>query len=163
MKDGDSIPPSFKRLGSGDVKWLRDLNLIFATAFEDEESHLSKPPTDQYLEELLGQKSFFAFVAYKDQEVCAGIVGYILDKYEQQRRELYIYDLAVKTTFQNKGIGFKLIQEAQILAHSLGIYLLFVQALSGDLPATKLYRRFSNEKDVLYFEFSSRAGLQEFK
>jgi aminoglycoside 3-N-acetyltransferase I len=42
-------------------------------------------------------------VALQDGEVVGGIAAYELIKFEQERSEIYIYDLAVAATHRRKG------------------------------------------------------------
>jgi aminoglycoside 3-N-acetyltransferase I len=46
----------------------------------------------------LGKKLAAAFVV-------GGVAGYVLEKFEQQRREIYIYDLAVSDAHRRKGVA----------------------------------------------------------
>jgi aminoglycoside 3-N-acetyltransferase I len=73
-------------------------------------------------------------------------------KFEQERSEIYIYDLAVAAAHRREGIATALIDELKKIAVARGSYVIFVQADRGDAPAIALYTRFGTSKDVLAFD-----------
>ncbi len=81
------------RLGTHDVTSLRALCAVFGEAFGDSETYTESPPSDAYLSGLLMKAHIVALVAVVAERVVGGLVAYELDKFERQRRELYIYDL----------------------------------------------------------------------
>jgi len=58
----------------------------------------------QHLQKLLSKPDFFAIVAIVEEEVIGGVTGYELQKYYNDNSELYIYDIAVKSEYQNQGM-----------------------------------------------------------
>ncbi|MRR11348.1 GNAT family N-acetyltransferase, partial [bacterium] len=92
---------------------MRGLLDCFGEAFDDPESYCSAQPDNAYLEELLAGRQFFAIVAVIAGDIVGGLAGYELPKFEQQRSELYIYDLAVREPFRRRGIATALIQRAR--------------------------------------------------
>src|SRR4051812_41255476 len=85
----------YLQLGSGDIQLLRKLLGVFAEAFGEPGTYLSAQPHDSYLQKLLGQDQFIAVIALDRDEVVGGLAAYVLEKFEQERSEIYIYDLAV--------------------------------------------------------------------
>ena len=73
-------------------------------------------------------------------------------KFEQERSEIYIYDLAVAAPHRRQGIATALIQELQKIAEVRGAYVIFVQADIGDEPAIALYTKLGIREDVLHFD-----------
>jgi aminoglycoside 3-N-acetyltransferase I len=128
---------------------------MFGEAFEDSESYTSKPPTDGYLRRLLASGHFIAVVASKGEAVVGGLAAYELDKFEQERSEIYIYDLAVSEGHRRQGIATALIQELKTIAVSRGAYVIFVQADPGDDPAIALYTKLGAREDVLHFDIAT--------
>ena len=51
-----------------------------------------------------------------------------LEKFERDRREIYIYDLAVAEEHRRKGLATSLLKELQRIAKARNVYVLFVQA-----------------------------------
>src|SRR5262249_27586799 len=86
---------TYQQLTSADPARLKDLLRVFAEAFGDADSYQSAVPSDEYLARLLSSQHFIAVVATQDGEVAGGLAAYVLDKFEQDRREIYIYDVAV--------------------------------------------------------------------
>lgn len=149
-KENDSI--IFRQLSKSDFLTLRDLNLVFGEAFEDHETHLSKIPSDEYLQNLLSKDHFVALVAFSENRVVGGLIAYILDKYEQERSEAYIYDLAVDQNFRRQGIARGLLEALKPIAKSKGAWVIYVQADRVDIPAVALYESMGEKEEPLHFD-----------
>lgn len=145
----------FKRL-SGDVESLvlfRQLNRLFAEAFDETDTYLGHQPTDEYLLSLLSKDHVIACVALVEGSVAGGLVAYVLDKFEQQRSEVYIYDLAVDSQYRRKRIATELILFLKREIAELGAWVVFVQADPIDTAAVKLYESLGVREDVIHFDF----------
>lgn len=142
----------YRRLQSNDLAALRKLNEIFAVAFEDPETHLAKKPSDRYLEELLAKSHFIAIAALDGETVAGGLVAYVLEKYEQERSEVYIYDIAVDEKFRRQGVARQLIMELKTVAEQVGAWVIFVQADREDTPAIKLYDSLGTSEEPFHFD-----------
>jgi len=127
---------------------------MFGEAFEDVPTYGAKRPSAAYLDELLGGPSFIALVAVKGREVVGGLAAYELRKFEQERSELYIYDLAVATDHRREGIATELIQQLCLIAKQRGAYVVYVQADLVDAPAIALYTKLGTREDVLHFDIA---------
>ena len=125
---------------------------LFAEAFDEVEVHRGKRPGAAWLKDLLASEHFIALAALKGRQVVGGIAAYELQKYEQARREIYLYDLAVAAAHRREGIATALILELKKLAASRGAYVIFVQADEGDDPAIALYSKLGTREDVLHFD-----------
>jgi aminoglycoside 3-N-acetyltransferase I len=82
-------------LEPGDVVLLRDMLSMFGRAFGEPATYTGRQPDDRYLGNLLASTAFIAVAAVAGSRVIGGVTAYVLQKYEQDRSELYIYDLAV--------------------------------------------------------------------
>ena len=140
------------RLVPGDIALMNEMLSTFGEAFEDEDSYERARPSAAYSERLLGGESFIALVALVDGEVVGGLAAYELHKFEQERSEIYIYDLAVASAHRRRGIATSLIRELQRIAAERGAYVVFVQADVGDDAAIALYTRLGKREDVLHFD-----------
>jgi aminoglycoside 3-N-acetyltransferase I len=125
---------------------------MFSVAFDDPESYARNPPTDAYLSRLLRSETFVAVAAVVEGHVVGGLAGYVLPKFEQERSELYLYDLAVAEAYRRQGLATALIRRLQAVAAERGIYVVFVQADYGDDPAIALYTKLGTSEDVLHFD-----------
>lgn len=125
---------------------------LFGQAFEDPATYSAQPPDDGYLAHLLDSPGFIAIAALVADQVVGGLAGYVLPKFEQQRSEFYIYDLAVSEAHRRQGIATALIRELQKLAAARGLYAIFVQADHGDDPAIALYDKLGIRAEVLHFD-----------
>lgn len=147
-------PVHVRQLGSDDIGLFRNLLAMFGEAFEDEETYTRTQPSDAYLEGLLGGETFLAIAAEKDGAVIGGLAAYELKKFEQERSEIYIYDLAVAAGHRRQGVATALISELKAIAASRGGYVIFVQADYVDPPAIALYTRLGVREDVLHFDIA---------
>ena len=147
-------PGSFftRVLHAEDVESMRALLAVFGEAFDDAETYCGAQPGRAYLEGLLGSPCFIALAAFEGDEVVGGLAAYELQKFEQQRSEIYIYDLAVADAYRRRGVATALIEELKRIATERGAWVIFVQADLGDEPAIALYTRLGVREDVLHFD-----------
>jgi len=134
------------------VKLLKELLKVFDDAFNEVDTYQKAVPSDAYLQTLLSKTHFIALVAMADDEVVGGIAAYELEKFEQDRREIYIYDLAVAEIHRRKGLATGLINELKRLAKERKAYVIYVQADVEDEPAIKLYESLGTKENVLHFD-----------
>jgi aminoglycoside 3-N-acetyltransferase I len=142
----------FKELTSSDVELLKRLLRVFGRAFGDESTYEDAVPMDGYLQSLLAKPHFIVVVARSGDEVVGGLAAYVLEKFERERREIYIYDLAVAEEHRRRGIATGLIRTLQAIAKARGAYVIYVQADQGDLPAIRLYESLGIKEDVHHFD-----------
>lgn len=143
-----------RQLGPDDVALMEALSTMFGEAFGDMETYAQNRPSASYLRRLLGSEYFIALAAMKGDAVIGGLVAYELQKFEQERSEIYIYDLAVDSAHRREGIATALIIELQRIAAARGAYVIYVQADTGieDAPAIALYTKLGTREDVLHFD-----------
>ncbi len=149
-----SAAPAVRRLGAGDIAGYRALNALFAAAFEDPESYAAHRPGDAWAGDLLAKPHILLLVAESDGAVIGGLAAYELEKYEQERREFYIYDLAVADTHRRQGVATALIEALRAQARSRGVWAIFVQADYVDPPAIALYEKLGAREEVLHFDIA---------
>lgn len=143
---------SIQRLAAGDIAQFRALNALFGKAFEDAEHYASKPPSDAYIAKVLTKDHIIPLVALSEEQVIGGLVAYELDKLEQERSEIYIYDLAVADAFRRQGVATALIRHLGAIASSRGAWVIYVQADYDDDPAIALYTKVGRREDVMHFD-----------
>ena len=141
-------------LDGQDVPVLRGVLQTFAGAFEDSGTYLENPPSDGYLEHLLRSDNFIALAAVRDAEVVGGLAAYELKKFEQERSEIYIYDLAVAKPCRREGVATAMIDRLRGIARDRGAYVIYVQADVTDPPAIALYTKLGIREDVLHFDIA---------
>jgi len=146
-----------RSLGPDDVGSLRDLLRVFGEAFDDAERYSGAQPSQSYLERLLRGDSFIGIAALEGDDVVGGLAAYELPKFEQERSEIYIYDLAVAAAHRRRGIATALIDELKRVAAARGAWVIFVQADRGDEPAIALYSKLGAREDVLHFDIAPAA------
>jgi aminoglycoside 3-N-acetyltransferase I len=140
-----------KRLKAGDREAAKALFALMAKVFEEDSEELS----DGYIDRLLGQEDFWAIAAFADKDIVGGLTAHTLPMTRAQSSELFIYDIAVRSDHQRKGIGRQLIAELRAQAAGVGIRELFVPADNEDVHALEFYRALGGESaPVTIFTFT---------
>ena len=147
-------PVTVRLLGAGDLELVRELLVTFGEAFEDADTYARGQPSSAYLEELLRSNHFIAIAALHDGAVIGGLAAYELKKFERERSEIYIYDLAVAAEHRRRGIATALVTQLKMIANARGAYVIFVQADLTDPPAIALYTKLGVREDVLHFDIA---------
>jgi aminoglycoside 3-N-acetyltransferase I len=142
----------YRQLSPSDLASFRQLLAMFGKAFDDVSTYQDAMPSDRYLAALLAKPHVVALVAERDSAVVGGLVAYVLEKFERERSEVYIYDLAVDTAHRRQGLATELIKMLKRVAKQLGAYVIYVQADHGDDPAIRLYESLGVREDVYHFD-----------
>jgi len=143
---------AIKRLGPQDTDLFTAMLDLFGEAFEDPRTYGAARPGAAHRDHLLGSETFVALVARRGEAVVGALAAYELTKFEQERSEFYIYDLAVAAAHRRQGIATALIEALRPIARARGAWVIFVQADHGDDPAIALYTRLGAREDVLHFD-----------
>ncbi|TAE47751.1 MAG: GNAT family N-acetyltransferase [Bacteroidetes bacterium] len=146
-------------IGPNDVGKLEQLVSIFRDVFETEDD---KRPDNTYLQKLLHKDNFLAVVARVNGQIVGGLTVYLLDLYYSEKPLAYLYDIAVLTAYQRKGIGKKLIAFTLEYCRNQGIEELFVQAEKADDHAISFYRmtQATREEQVIHFSYTLRSETE---
>ncbi len=144
-----------RRLGAADLDAMHALLDVFGAAFDDVATYGKARPGRPWFAQLLGAEDFIALAAAQDDgTIVGGLAAYVLRKFEQERCEVYIYDLAVAQAQRRRGIATALIDALRNVAGALGAYVIFVQADYGDAPAIALYTKLGVREDVMHFDIA---------
>jgi aminoglycoside 3-N-acetyltransferase I len=143
---------TYKHISTADLPVLKALLGVFGEAFGEPDTYGAHVPDDAYLRGLLAKPHFIALAALAGDEVVGGLAAYELEKFEQARSEIYIYDLAVLEGHRREGVATGLIRELQRIARERGAYVIFVQADPPDEPAIRLYQSLGVREEVLHFD-----------
>ena len=147
---------SIHQLTRHDQALMTALLATFGEAFDEVETYGGNQPGADYLQRLLDSDYFIALAALKSGKVVGGLTAYELKKFEQERSEIYIYDLAVAVAHRREGIATALIQELKKLAAARGASVIFVQADRDDAAAIAMYSKLGIREDVLHFDIATR-------
>lgn len=151
----------YRQLTCEDVTLLKDLLRVFGEAFDEVNTYQHSVPNDDYLTRLLSQQHFIAVVAMKGNEVVGGLAAYQLDKFEQDRREIYIYDLAIAENHRRRGVATAVIDELKRIASTRDAYVIFVQADPWDGPAIALYESLGKKEAAYQFDIEVPAAVPQ--
>src|SRR5262245_15786403 len=125
-------PFSIRVLGPHDVPVMEAVLTTFGEAFGEVETYSGNRPSKAYLNRLLASDYFIALAALKGDEVVGGIAAYELRKFEQERSQIYIYDLAVADGHRRRGIASAISLELKTVAALCGAHVILMQADRGD-------------------------------
>ncbi len=145
--------PEFKikKLKKGDELTFQKLILMFHEVFETN----SNIPNLSYLKGLLANSAFVAYVIIHEDEVIGGLTAYELPMYYADSSELFIYDIAVKATFQRKGLGKKLLSSLGNYCKIVNAELMFVASNEEDKHAVEFYHSIGGKSEkVVHFNYN---------
>lgn len=145
-----------RRLSKDDVGSLSALNVLFGNVFGDPESYHEHAPTEAYLASFLADPRHIVVVAESEGEIVGGSVAYVMKKYEQERSEVYVYDLAVSDAVQGQGIGTQLMAKIREIAKQTGAYVVWLQADEGD-RAVQFYESLDPSESTRTHSFDFKA------
>jgi aminoglycoside 3-N-acetyltransferase I len=145
-----------ERVGPGEAGTMAAANRLFNEVF-GEEGYQGPEPGEDHLSRLLEDEKFIALVARIDGQMVGALAGYELVKYEAERSEIYIYDLAVLEQFRRRGVATALIEAIKPIARAKGAWMIFVQADPPDGPAVALYEKLGTREEVYHFDISPDA------
>ena len=140
-----------ERLGPADLDRMKQVNRLFLEVFGEEAYH-GPGPGDAHLERLLADGKFIALAGWIDGEMAGALAAYELVKYEAERSEIYIYDLAVREERRRRGVATALIEALKPIARKKGAWVIYVQADPPDAPAVALYDKLGVREEVLHFD-----------
>jgi aminoglycoside 3-N-acetyltransferase I len=149
-----NVAYTFRQLAVSDILSMKHLMKVFGEAFDDVATYQHAPPDDSYHAQLLAKPHFITIVAETGNTIIGGLTAYVLDKFERNRRELYIYDLAVLEPHRRRGVATGMIGELKQIAAALDIYVIFVQADLADAPAIAVYESLGTKESVYHFDIA---------
>lgn len=139
------------KLTDKDLDKFMELIRLFEEVFEMENFSMPRP---DYLQQQLTKSGFFVFVAMLNNKVAGGLTAYTLHQYYSTSPIVYIYDLAVKPSFQRQGIGKLLISVINAYCKELGMEEVFLEATQADNHAINFYRSTGAREDqVVHFYY----------
>ena len=142
---------------AGEPTDLAAANALFAEVFAEEYGYDGPPPGRAYAERLLANPGFVLLLAERGRSAIGAITAYELVKYEGERSEFYIYDLAVIAAHRRSGVATALIGRLGEIAAERGAWVMFVQADPPDAPAVALYDKLGRREEVLHFDIEPSA------
>jgi aminoglycoside 3-N-acetyltransferase I len=142
------------RLRSGDAARFTEWLSLFGQVFEEPDTYTGAMPSPGYRDRLLADPNFIALAAVEGGVMIGALAAYVLVKYEQERSEIYVYDLAVDEAHRRKGLATALMNETRRIASDIGAWVVSVQADYVDPPAVALYTKLGAREEVLHFDMT---------
>lgn len=142
-----------RRLRPGERGMARRLFVMMDDVFDTPSEELS----DEYVDALLGDPSFWAIAALRRGEVVGGVTAHTLPMTRAQTSEVFLYDVAVREDHRRQGIGRRMIEALRAGAAEAGVETLFVPAENEDEEALEFYRAIGGDPmAVTMFTFDQR-------
>lgn len=147
------------QLKINDTALFRQMVLLFSDVFEEP---IEQMPSVDYINNLLSNPGFAAFVALDENTVVGGITAHEMPGYYSETSELYIYDLAVHPNSQRKGTGEKLVRAVEAYAKNSNIKTIFVQTYEEEKEAILFYENVVGKgQNIVHFEILTNGGKQD--
>jgi aminoglycoside 3-N-acetyltransferase I len=142
----------YARLTSGDGEAAKQVFAVLA----DEFGEGCEPLSQTYVERLLNDGTFWALAAFDGDRPIGGLTAHAIPMTRSESTELFIYDVAVRSEYQRRGVGRHLIATLRRQAAEAGIAVLFVPADNEDEHALDFYRAIGGEPTpVTFFDFQA--------
>ncbi|MEO9532293.1 MAG: GNAT family N-acetyltransferase [Crocinitomicaceae bacterium] len=114
-----------------------ELRRIFAEVFEQDAPILDE---DQ-IKRIRDNRSFIAIGATVGFELVGGLTAHLVTNYYQGGLDLFIYDIAIKTEHQRKGVGIELLNFTKKFCKEHHVNEMYVAAEADDENALSYYRK----------------------
>ncbi len=112
-------------------------------------------PHASHLQTLLEDNHILFYAAILEGQVIGGLTAYVLPSVYFESSEVYLYDLAVKSDYQRKGIGRELLSRLNAGCAQLGYREVFVQADTEDAHAIDFYHATGGlPENVIHFSYN---------
>lgn len=141
-----------KILESADLDLFQAQVRLFERVFEMKSFQM---PSPEHLQTLLDNQDFIALVALSEGKVIGGLTAYVLHQYYAEKPLAYLFDLAINTEDQGKGMGRALVQALCDHCRQQGFEEVFVQADRDEPQNLDFYRKThpTGEEDVIHFTY----------
>lgn len=135
-------PLTIQRLTAVDEALAAQLNVVFAV-FDDDQAW----DAAQGRAFLANPENLF-LVARWDGEVCGYLTAYRLQRFDQRRAEVVLYDIAVLDRFRRRGVATSLIAALKRWAAAVGADEVWVLADTDDAAAKAFYAASGGHQDL---------------
>lgn len=141
------------------IRDFQELLYVFEEAFEWENFTL---PDEAYLKKILANENFLVVAAKAENEIVGGLTAYIFHSYETGKPFIYIYDLGVKESSRNRGIGKQLIKFLRNFALENGFGEMYVTTEQEENEqVVDFYRKTPIDEEIKVLQFTYRTMSDE--
>lgn len=116
-----------------------------------------KVPTEKYIIESLAKPHYHVFVAIHENQVVGGQTAYELQLFDEEKTEMFLYELGVVESHRQQGVAMQLISALKAFCLQRGIDTLFVGTEMENLKARNLYLKTKGAfEEVAWFTYKLR-------
>ncbi|UKN02955.1 GNAT family N-acetyltransferase [Paracrocinitomix mangrovi] len=131
-----------ERIKPDEIEKFIELREIFIEVFKSDAPALN----EQQYAQLRDNRNFVVVGATVGFELVGGLTAYLVPNYYKGGLDLFIYDIAVKTEHQRKGVGIELLKFTKNFCLEHGIKEMYVAAEDNDEQALSYYRKTDAEE-----------------
>ncbi|WP_436486458.1 GNAT family N-acetyltransferase [Chitinophaga sp. ARDCPP14] len=126
-----------QRLTTHHLAEFIELLQVYEAVFDMQDFQM---PDKSYLKNLLSGDYLIMYTAMHENAVIGGLTAYVLPSCYARAADIYVYDFAVHTEFQRKGVGKHLLSAFAEYCRENNYATFFVQAVATDVHAVEFYR-----------------------
>ena len=110
---------------------------------------------------FLAHPDTLLLVARWDGQVCGFLTAYRLQRFDRRPAEVLLYEIGVDETFQRRGAGRALVEEAKRWAAEVGADELWVMTEDDNVPARALYAATGGREETGFTMFDYGLGPRD--
>lgn len=129
---------TYRRLTINDLDRVIKMNEDFRENFVSEESCWL----------FLNDPKNWIYACLLNEKIIGFAYGYELNRLDQNGNMLYIHEVGILETYQNKGIGLQLMKDLKDLCKKKGICRMFLITQKHNMAACKLYEKVGEKNQV---------------
>lgn len=125
-----------ERLGPNDLDKFKELRNLFIEVFQEPAPEL----TDEQLVAIRDNRNFVVFAATVGFELVGGMTAHIVPNYYRGGIDLFIQDLAIRSTHRRMGVASELLGKAKKFCEDHRIREMYLAAEWDDDQANAFYK-----------------------
>ncbi|WP_066500350.1 GNAT family N-acetyltransferase [Abyssisolibacter fermentans] len=134
-----------RRLNIGDAEKVIDML----------ENFRSEKITGDNAIKFLNDKKNYLVACLNDDKIVGFILGYELQRYDNQNNMMYVHEVDVLSEYRRQGIGKKIMYELKQICKRKNLCKMFLITRKSNIPAINLYKttkgKSSNDDDIVFW------------
>lgn len=141
-----------KKLSSDEAHLAKQLIELFGFSAGSRHQIIA---SDDYIRQMLERSDFHVIIALENEKLIGGLTAYEMQMFKRETIEMFLYEIEVKESHQEKGVGKALIERLKDICLEKGIVEMFVGTEKANFPARKLYSATGGraDEDSVWFNY----------